>query len=117
MKFKDIDGIKKFDQEFLKYSCSDWLKNCLNELKESIESILKYAINLKNLALVKDAVRSFETGLLNNNSTGTSSNNKFQHLNWTYICESLFNQNIELWSQLVSPFYHSQSKVSYFVLM
>ena len=104
--YKEVDGVKKFDNEYLISNCSQWLDICIGEMKLRIESVLKYVGSLKNLVMIKEAVIQFESGVFQ------KSNAKVSSLDWAYVCESLFKRKIELWSQLVSQFYNSHSKVT-----
>lgn len=98
--------MKKFDEAYLTSRCKEWLNGCMDELKKRLENVLKYAVSLKSLSLIKDAVIQFEASL-------NSKSDKSAHtLGWSMVCDSLFKTKIELWSHLVSPFYYSQSKVS-----
>lgn len=108
VKFKDTDNIKKFDTDYLKYNCSQWLQICLDELKTKLKSVFKYATNLKSLVIIRDSVLEFESNLMNKQNFSDVN----QHLNWTFLCETLFNEKIEFWNNLISPFYYSQSKVA-----
>lgn len=110
MKFKDTQNIKKFDMEFLRSNCKLWLQNCITKLKLELENAFKYATNLKSLVLIRDSVIEFEANLVSNSKLFISDCN--QHLSWNDICESLFSQKVKFWTELISPFYYSQSKVS-----
>ena len=83
-----------------------WLNDCLNNLKKSLSKTLKYASNLKSLVIIRDAIVEFES-IIENDSTLI----KNQQLNWSTVCERVFNSKIEIWSQLVAPFYYVQAKV------
>ena len=103
IKFKDIESIKRFDTNFLVTNSTQWLSSCLIELKSKVATTFKYASNLKSLVLIRDSVIQFESSLLNGSFVSS--------LNWQAVCQSLFGQKIEIWQQLISPFYYSQSKV------
>lgn len=103
IKFKDVEGVRKLDQEYVSLRCSQWLSTCLDMLKKRIESALKYAVSLKSLSLIKEAVTQFENSLSNNN-------NNYNQPDWIHVCQTLFNRRLDIWSQLVAPFYYSQSK-------
>lgn len=113
IKFKDTDNIRRFDSGFLVNFCSNWLATCHAELKAKIEQALKYANSLKSLSLIRDSVIQFESSLLAENKSASSINNFScfnPNLSWEKICKLLFDQKIEIWSQLVSSFYYSQAK-------
>jgi hypothetical protein len=80
----------------------------MQELKKSIAAILKYTTNLKSLVLIRDACVQYENSILNE---ACLNNAKLD--NWSGVCEYLFKKQINLWSELVAPFYYSQSKVFY----
>ena len=82
-------------------ACQNWLSVCLESLKAGLANALKYATNLKSLVIIRDSVVDFEAKL-----TSPSEN-----VSWPSKCESLFKQRVDIWSQLVAPFYYSQSKV------
>lgn len=104
MKFKDTDDIKLFEKEYLLENAKGWLKNCMDELKTNMASIFKYATNLKSLVLIRDAILQFEQTLT------TKKPNEMNSENWLHVCEYLFDERIDLWTMLISPFYYSQSK-------
>jgi len=104
LKFKDTDDIKLFEKEYLLENSKVWLKNCLEELKTNMANIFKYATNLKSLVLIRDACLQFEQTLT------MKKTNEMNSDNWLHVCEYLFNERIDLWAVLVSPFYYSQSK-------
>ena len=104
--FKDIQNIKKFDQTHLREHANVWLNDCLNSLKTSLSKTFKYANNLKSLVIIRDAVVEFESSIQNDSTLI-----KNQQFNWSIVCEKLFDSKIQLWSQLVAPFYYVQVKV------
>lgn len=77
----------------------------MESLKQGISDALKYATNLKSLGIIRDAVIEFETKL-------KASNDSNEPNSWETKCESLFKQKLEIWTELVSPFYYLQSKVN-----
>ena len=91
-------------------NCQAWLKTCLEGLKQGILNALKYATNLKSLVIIRDAVLEFESKLKVANISNTSKS-------WDGQCEFLFKQKVEIWSELVAPFYFLQSKVSQIYLL
>jgi hypothetical protein len=99
VKFKDPSNLKRFDSEYLSNNCLEWLSTCVDESKRNISNIFKYANNLKSLVLIRDGVIQFESSLSNESS------------NWSDVCQHLFKKKIELWKELIAPFYYSQSKV------
>ncbi len=105
MKFKDTYDIKLFEKEYLLENSKSWLKSCLEELKTSISSVFKYATNLKSLVLIRDAIFQFDQTLTTKKPNETNSDD------WSHVCEYLFNERIDLWTVLISPFYYSQSKL------
>lgn len=109
VKFKDTVNVKRFEEEFLRNKTQEWLNDCLNEIRLKIEVLIKYAMNLKSLALIRDSVSQFEADLASNAASIMSSANS--HLSWTYVCEYLFGRKVDLWSQLVAPYYLTQSKL------
>jgi hypothetical protein len=112
IKFKDCENITRFEQEFLKFEAKQWLENCLNDLKSKLATSFKYSNNLKSLVLIRDSVIEFESSLMENKNSNTTSVSNNSDLDWHSICEYLFEKKIELWSEYVSPFYYAQSKVS-----
>ncbi len=106
MQFKDPKNIKRFENSFLSGHCQTWLKNCLENLKKGISDSLKYATNLKSLGIIRDAVLEFETRL------GKSSDSPSELNSWDIRCESLFKRKLDIWAELVSPFYYLQAKVN-----
>ena len=103
VKFKDADNCKRFEAAYLIQSCTQWLTECIDELKLGIADVFKYATNLRSLVLIRDSVIQFESTLTNESS---------QNTNWNLVCQTLFSKKIELWFELISPFYYSQFKVS-----
>ena len=101
-----IQNIKKFDQTHLREHANVWLNDCLNSLKTSLSKTFKYANNLKSLVIIRDAVVEFESSIQNDSTLI-----KNQQFNWSIVCEKLFDSKIQLWSQLVAPFYYVQAKV------
>jgi hypothetical protein len=91
----------------LSSNCQTWLKACLENLKQGVSDALKYATNLKSLGIIRDAVIEFETKL-----KASSSGDSNESISWETKCESLLKQKLEIWTDLVSPFYYLQSKVN-----
>ncbi|CAF0714065.1 unnamed protein product [Brachionus calyciflorus] len=106
VKFKDTEHIKKFDADYLRLNCSQWLQTCLEELKSKLKNVFKYATNLKSLVIIRDSVLEFESNLINKPNLYLSNQQS-----WSSLCQNLFNQNIEFWNNLISPFYYAQSKL------
>ena len=103
-KFKNSANLKRFESETLVPMTTKWLDSCLAQLKDGVLSVLKYATNLRSLVFIRDAVIQFENSLLTSNS---------EPLNWQSVCQTLFNRNVNLWSDIIAPFYYAQSKVSF----
>lgn len=101
MKFKDTSDIKRFEKEYLLDQANNWLASCLADLHQGLEYTFKYVKSLKNLVEIRDRVIDFEAEI----KLDTGSN-----ANWIHVCEILFNKEILIWSQLISPFYNAQTK-------
>ena len=117
VKFKGTESFKRFDTDFMRVKCSEWLSVCFEQLKQGISSALKYASNLKSLVLIRDAVVQFESTLVDESTTSASASPLAQSpsisgttVSWSHICLTLFGKSVELWSELVVPFYYAQAK-------
>lgn len=108
--FKNTKNFQKFDSDYLKSNCVQWLENCLNELKAKLQDVFKHVSCLKNLVLIRDAVLDFEINLVSKHHLPETNLN----FNWDSLCQNLFDKNIQTWNDLISPFYYDQSKVIYF---
>ena len=106
MKFKDTASIKRFDKEYLLEQASDWLVGCLADFQQGLEYTIKYVTSLKNLVEIRDVVIDLEAGITQETAKADS-----QQCGWLHVCQVLFNKELLIWSLLVSPFYHAQTKL------
>ncbi|RNA42051.1 conserved oligomeric Golgi complex subunit 1, partial [Brachionus plicatilis] len=105
--FEKKQNIQKFDLDYLKTNCGQWLDNCVQELRTKLQKVFKYVSNLKSLVLIRDSVLDFETNLLNKQHLSETNSGP----NWDSLCQLLFDKNISIWNDLISSFYYDQSKL------
>lgn len=103
---KSIKRIKRFDRSYLQEMANLWLVRCLNDLQENFLQTFKYIKTLKNLVEIRNEVIEFEADI----QMITSTKIENQETNWKHLCEVLFQKEILIWTELVSPYYYAQSR-------
>ncbi len=91
-------NFKSVDVDILGRQCIQWLANTIDKIKVSVGDSFKYVTTLKSLSFIKSSINDFISKKLNGSQ-------------WTQACMCLFNANIDLWEQIVSPFYYKQFQV------
>ncbi len=105
--------MKRFENDYLIEKTNAWLDNCLNDLRLSVSNTFKYINNIKNLTIIRDSIIEFESSIQLEQTSPISN----QQNTWSQICQSLFNKQFDIWSQLISTFYYEQSKVNNIIII